>query len=260
MTLATPTRTRAHGVNLARMTASTASILAHLDAVAAERQARDAALGARVTELKAYQQARFSRTHADLLTHAAYGPAARFFLDDLYGPHDFADRDAQFARIVPAITRLFPDEIVDTVESLGELHALSEQLDTQMAARLPGTPWQAPQYLRAWQDLGRQDARQRQLQLVLQLGHRLEHFTRNRWLRQTLKLMRRPARAAGLGALQAFLERGFDTFASMKDAAAFLAMVQTRESAAIQRFFDADAVTVATDGDVALGDPIGQLP
>lgn len=244
------------------MPASAAAILAHLDVVAAERQSRlhDAELAGRVLALKAYQQARFARTHADLLAHTAFGLAARFFLDDLYGPQDFADRDAQFARIVPALTRLFPAEIVETVEALAKLHALSEQLDTQMARLLPRSAWGAPHYLRAWQTLGRQDDRQQQLAQVLQLGRQLQHYTRNRWLRQTLKLMRSPARAAGLGALQAFLERGFDTFAAMKDVDAFLNQIETRETAAIQRYFAADAVTVATEGCTDLSDPIGQLP
>ena len=54
------------------MTADATNILAHLDAVAAERNARrnDATLGRRVQQLKAYQQARFARTHADSLAHA----------------------------------------------------------------------------------------------------------------------------------------------------------------------------------------------
>ena len=64
--------------------------------------------------------------------------AARFFLDDLYGPRDFSERDAQFARIVPALVRLFPHEIVGTVQALAALHALSERLDSAMAARCHG--------------------------------------------------------------------------------------------------------------------------
>jgi hypothetical protein len=244
------------------MTANAASILAHLDAVAAERQARrnDVPLGRRVLALKAYQQTRFARTHADMLAHPRYGAAARFFLEDLYGPHDFAERDAQFARVVPSITRLFPQEIVRTVDALGELHALSEQLDTQLASHLPNSPWGRVEYLRAWQAMGQHEARQHQLNLVLALGRRLDRFTRNRLLRQTLRMMRSPARAAGLAALQAFLERGFDTFAAMKGAEPFLDAVEQREHAAIQRYFETDAVALATSGRMDIDDPIGQLP
>ena len=46
-------------------------------------------------------------------------------LDELYGPQDFSDRDAQFARVVPALVRLFPQELVETVAVLARLHALS---------------------------------------------------------------------------------------------------------------------------------------
>lgn len=242
--------------------ASAATILAHLDAVAAERHARhhDAALGRRVQRLKAYQQARFARTHADMLAHPRYGAAARFFLDDLYGPSDFSDRDAQFARIVPAITRMFPEEIVQTVDALGELHALSEQLDSRMAGHLPDTDWGRVEYLHAWQALANPEQRQHQLELVLALGRRLDRFTHSRLLRQSLRMMRGPARAAGLAALQAFLERGFDTFAAMKGAEPFLSSVQAREQAAIQRFFATDAVTAVTADMLNADDPIGQLP
>ena len=73
-------------------------------------------------------------------------------------------------------------------------------------------------------------------------------------------MMRGPARAAGLAALQTFLERGFDTFAAMKGAEPFLDAVQGREQAAIQRLFAPDAVAAATANVLNVDDPIGQLP
>ncbi|HSI61381.1 MAG TPA: hypothetical protein VLA16_27730, partial [Ideonella sp.] len=201
-----------------------ASILAHLAQVTTERRLRsgDPALSARVVALKAYQQHRFASTHADLLADPRYGAAARFFLDDLYGPQDFAERDAQFVRIVPALVKLFPPEIVATVDALAELHGLSETLDSEMARRLPGQALDAAAYVQAWQATGRPSDRARQIDLVLAVGTQLDKYTRNRWMRQSLKFMRAPARAAGLHALQAFLEKGFDTFADIGDAKGFL--------------------------------------
>ena len=55
----------------------------------------------RARALKAYQQQRFSRTYADLLASSRYAAASRFFLDTCTA-WDFGDRDAQFARVVPA--------------------------------------------------------------------------------------------------------------------------------------------------------------
>jgi hypothetical protein len=244
------------------MTANAATILAHLSAVALERTSRhaDAALERRVTVLKAYQQQRFACTHKGVLAHERFGPAGRFFLDDLYGPSDFTDRDAQFARIVPGLVRIFPQEIIETVDLLAELHALSEQLDSQMARTLPDPPWERADYIRAWQAVGQPQARARQLELALMLGRQLDGYTRSRWLRQTLRMMRAPARAAGLAALQTFLERGFDTFAGMRGAAPFLDQVQQHEQALMNRLFDPGAVAVATAPGLSPDDPIGQLP
>lgn len=237
--------------------ASADRILAHLQQVQRERAAREAdpAWKARVLALKAYQQARFARSHADLLAEPRHAAAARFFLDDLYGPQDFGERDAQFARIVPALVRLFPAEVVATVGALAELHALTESLDSDMARHLAPGAVTAAAYHAAWQSTGRRPERQHQLGLVLGLGRQLDQFTRSRLLRQSLRLMRAPARSAGLGALQAFLERGFDTFGAVGGAGDFLARVERRETALMDALFDTP-VAEATNRSAALG----QLP
>ena len=64
---------------------------------------------------------------------------------------------------------------------------------------------------------------------MLGVGGALVGYTRSRWLRHSLRLMRAPAQAAGLGVLQAFLERGFDTFGEMRGAGEFLQTVTQRE-------------------------------
>ena len=56
-------------------------------------------------EIKVLQARRFEATYADLLQDPRHRPATRFFLDELYGDHDFAQRDAQFGRIAGAIVR-----------------------------------------------------------------------------------------------------------------------------------------------------------
>jgi hypothetical protein len=56
-----------------------------------------------------------------------------------------------------------------------------------------------------------------------------------------LKLSRLPARAAGLGALQSFLERGCAAFTALGDAGAFLADIRRSETAAMRRLFAGDA-------------------
>jgi len=236
-------------------------ILQSLATVDAERRRRAAepALAAGVHAVKTYQQSRFERTHSGLFEHPRYGRAARFFVDELYGPQDFAERDAQFSRIVPALVRVFPEDIVETVEALAAVHALSEQLDSTMAGHLQGVAPSRAGYVRAWQATGEHEGRLRQLELVMRIGQSLDRHTRSLVLRASLKAMRGPARAAGLGALQVFLEAGFDAFGAMRGAREFLAMIQARETALVERLFELDAVAAAT-ASVAPDDPLAQLP
>ena len=91
-----------------------------------------------VALLKGYQQQRFANTYADLLANPRYAKATDFFLQELYGPGDFSKRDSQFVRVVPALTKLFPAEVVVTVAKLARLHAISETLDMKMAGLLIG--------------------------------------------------------------------------------------------------------------------------
>jgi len=206
-------------------------ILQNLELVAAERRACavEPALRERVQAVKGYQHERFRQTYADLLAGGRYARAAQFFLDDLYGPGDFAQRDEQFARVVPAISRLFPREILLTVLALSELHALSERLDVAMGRLHENAVVDPKSYAAAWRTVGRPAERERQIALMLDVGRALDRYTRNVLLRQSLRLMRGPAHAAGLGELQAFLERGFDTFREMRGAEGFLGLIAERE-------------------------------
>ncbi|HET9976087.1 MAG TPA: hypothetical protein VFQ20_01510 [Burkholderiaceae bacterium] len=233
--------------------AAGASILTHLAGVEAERAARaaDPDFAARVNAIKAYQQRRFAHAYADLLAHPRYAGAARFFLDELYGPADFTQRDAQFARIVPALVRLFPAEVIDSVLTLAQLHALSEGLDSAMARALAAPRVDAPAYVLAWQRCGQPAQRETQIALILRVGADLDRLTHNRVLRHSLRLMRAPARAAGLAALQSFLESGFDTFRAMGGADEFLRDIGRRERALAAALFAIDARDAAR---------LGQLP
>jgi hypothetical protein len=232
--------------------ASTA-ILNDLAAVDAERQLRadDPAWAARVESVKRYQQRRFELTYADLLVHPRYAGASNFFLDELYGPSDFRQRDAQFARIVPALVRLFPSEVVETVQALAALHALSEQMDSQMGRAVGDGPVDASRYAKAWQACGNAPGRERQIALLEQVGHALDALTRNPLLRHSLRMMRGPARIAGMSALHAFLESGFDTFRGMRGADEFLGLVGSRERSLAAALFS---------GMATQGARLGQLP
>ena len=210
-------------------------------------------LGAAVLHIKHIQSRRFVGTYADLLDSDHYRPAARYFLDELYSARDYRQRDAQFARIAGTLQTVFPRPVVQTAVALGQLHADTETLDHQMAQAWlaqDGTGDDATRYLQAWRSTGQRALRDAQLAGVLFIGRELERLTRLPGLRLMLKMMRRPAQAAGLDALQQFLEAGFDTFAGLarqpQGTAYFLGCIASREGTLMDAMFDAPAVTCET--------------
>ena len=78
----------------------------------------DAALGAAVATVKTLQARRFAGSYADLMVSPAFGPAARFFLEELYSDKDYTARDLQFGRIAGTLQTMFPRAVVDTAGSV----------------------------------------------------------------------------------------------------------------------------------------------
>lgn len=219
-------------------------ILAHLHSVAQLRQglgqSREGAVA--LHTVKRLQARRFQATYSDLSHQSGTRLAIRFFLDELYGDHDFSRRDEQFGRIAGALQRLFPAAVSQLAVDLTEMHALTEGLDHRLArhwTELPADMADSERYLRAWRLCGARSERERQLAVVQQMGRELQALTRMRSLRLGLRLMRKPAEAAGLDALQHFLESGFDAFAALGDAGPLLRTIGSREQAWIDLFFEA---------------------
>lgn len=219
------------------------------------------ALAEAVRTVKATQARRFAGTYADLLAGGPYAAAARFFLDELYSDKDYAERDAQFARIAGAIERFFPADVAQTSVALAQLHALTEQLDQALARAWldlePAGLSDAARYASAWRSVGRRGDRQAQLSVVLAIGDEMTRLTRAPGLRLMLRMMRAPAGAAGLSSLQQFLEAGFDTFAGMArrpgGAEVFLQTIRSREARLIEMLFDAELVACETEMARVLG-------
>jgi hypothetical protein len=222
--------------------------VARVDALRHAQQQVPGLAGA-VQAVKHYQAKRFAGTYADLLARGRYSSAARFFLEELYGDKDFAERDAQFVRIAGGLQRVFPAQVTALAVALADLHALTEQLDHLLALewlRCTGESSVHARYIKSWRACGSRDSREAQLSTVLEIGVEMDQLTRAPGLRLLLRMMRAPARAAGLAALQHFLETGFDTFAAMQGAQGFLETVHAREEALMVMLFDAEFVACET--------------
>lgn len=191
----------------------------------------------RLEELKAFQAARLARSYTDVAAQSRYRLATGFFLGDLYGPKDFSRRDASMLRILPLMVRTLPATAVETATLAIELEALSESLDHSVAAALEPGPIDEERYARAYRSASTPAERERQIDLIVAVGERLDALVKKPMLLGTLRLMRTPAKLAGLSDLQDFLERGFESFRAMHGADDFLALIRERESAILSRLF-----------------------
>jgi hypothetical protein len=220
------------------------SLRKHLSDARAERErarANPLASADRMA-VRVYQQLRMANTHADLVKSERYGPAAKFFLTELYTTADLSQRDADIERVIRVLVKFLPDKALATLSAALEIDALSETLDGALAraARvLQGDqrPLRLDRklYALAYHQVGEFEAREQQLDLVQQIGLSLDKLARMPLLLTLLKLMRGPAHAAGVGQLHNFLESGYAAFAHMKGGKEFVATIVSRERAEHQR-------------------------
>jgi hypothetical protein len=195
-----------------------------------------------LAQLRRWQAQRLARTYADLAANPRYAPAAAFFLAEIYGDRDFTERDRAVERAYPVIEKTLPKAALAPIDRAMELHRLSAQLDTALAgvlAEKPGAKDRLTEaaYAEGYRRCGRRAERERQIELLVAVGKDLDRVVQKPLVRRMLILARRPARAAGLGELQDFLERGFDAFRHMRGAAEFLQTIETREKRILERLF-----------------------
>ncbi len=196
--------------------------------------------GARL--LAAWQARRLAATYEDFAARARYRDAVHFFLNDLYGPGDFSQRDTDLKKVLPVMTRMLPEAALLALTDALELHALTMEFDRAMLGvlqdelgmsdALDPTLW-----VQAYQRCGRRAERERQIALTVSAGRQLEQVVEKPLVYSLVRLARGPAKAAGFGALQDFVERGFKAFRSMRGASEFIDAVEQRELRLLEDLF-----------------------
>jgi hypothetical protein len=189
---------------------------------------------ARLRELRSWQAERLSRTYRDLRREPRYAPGVEFFLSDLYGPTDFTGRDRDMMRAWRYLKRSLPATALEALGRAIELEVLTAELDQAMVEALPQGALDEAQYAKAYRAVQRRDARRRQIDLVIAAGEDLERSVRHAWLGALLRAAHGPAHAAGFGALQDFLERGYGAFRQMGSARKLLDAIRDRETALME--------------------------
>ena len=197
-----------------------------------EERTRNPILAGALDRLANWQARRLRMTYADLAADPRYTGAIQFFQNDLYGAADFSRRDADLARVVPVMVKVLPEGVIRTAAAAMELNALSQELDRVLIARLAraDASFSVAEYCKAYRRAGNFPSRARQVRLIGEIGMALDRAVQKPLIRTALKMMRQPARLAGMSALQDFLERGFASFRGMGGADSFLQTIDERET------------------------------
>lgn len=197
-----------------------------------DERAGNPILAGALDRLADWQARRLRMTYADLAADPRYKAAIEYFQNDIYGSGDFSRRDGDLARVMPVMVKMLPDDVIRTVGAATELNGLSQELDRVLVARLPRADghFTVAEYCKAYRRAGNFPLRRRQIALICEIGGALDHFVTKPLVRTALVMMRQPARLAGFGALQDFLDRGFAAFHSMHGAQVFLRTIEERET------------------------------
>ena len=186
-----------------------------------------------IHQLQHWQCERLFVSHDDLAQQKRYQKAMAFFVDELYGPKDFSQRDADLARVIPKLAKVLPDKAMNAMDDALSLNALSFDLDMAMAqfikTHYADETINRDIYALAYRHVGREADRVHQIDIISHLGDQLADVIKIRGIGMLISLSRSPAKLAGLLALHEFLERGFNAFKAIGDVQSFIQPVLARE-------------------------------
>ena len=199
-----------------------------------------------LTELEhvqSWQRDRLARTYEDFILQERYRAAGNFFLDELYGGLHFRERDQEMERVLPFMVRMLRDDMILVLAEAFELQSLSLQFDMEMTTQFHRSGWDqlnTQRYGEIYRACGRAKARENQIELIHRLGLALNELVHHRLVLWLIRTVRGPARAAGFGLLQSFLENGLNAFRRMGDGSGFIETVRRRESDVMRRLLVED--------------------
>ena len=195
--------------------------------------------------LRGWQADRLTHTYADLLGNPRYSPACAFFLNNVYAPTDFSQRDHDLERIYKFLSRVLPAQTIQLLTETVELNSMTNRLDDRLLHVLVDqlgvvdalTP---EQYAEAYRICDNYAERVRQIELIRSILTQVGEGARLLVVGAALKLAKVPAQRAGWTDLYDFLEQGRHAFGQMKDVKTFVDTIARRETRLLDLMVAAD--------------------
>ncbi len=121
------------------------------------------------------------------------------------------------------------------------MNVLTEELDEALLAVLVGEMGTEEiteeTFLEAFRRCDDEPRRRRQIDLLLEVGNDLDSVVNTPGAYTAMRWSRLPARVAGLGELQQFLEAGFMVFREVRGAKGFMTIIAEREMEVLDRIY-----------------------
>ena len=213
-------------------------IIGHLNQVAAlQNYVDEQGLAEQIERLQQWQCRRLLVSHDDLWQQKRFKPAMQFFIDELYGPKDFSQRDKDIARVVPKMANILPEKALASLESALHLNALSYQLDIEITQQLAGAKLDRNSYAGAYKACDNLAERALQIEYIAALGSDLADVIDIRGISALLMLSRKPAKLAGVLSLHEFLEAGYKAFKKLGNVSDFIEPIVNREKDLMNSLF-----------------------
>jgi hypothetical protein len=221
------------------MSEHTKQIIRHLHGMATMQNiAEKADLMPTIRAVQTWQCKRLLVSHQEMYQQKRFKPAVEFFINELYGPKDFSQRDQDIARIVPKMSKFLPEKALQSLASALHLNTLSFELDFDLAKNLAGEPINRETYAKAYISCNNLTARQQQIDYIRTLGHDLADVVRMKGISSLLFISRKPAKMAGVLALHEFLEAGYKAFKKLGNVEDFILPVIDKEQQLLRQLAD----------------------
>ena len=182
-----------------------------------------------IRKLQTWQTKRLLITHEDLWHSKRFKPAMQFFVDEIYGPRDFSQRDIELTRVLPKMAKVLPKKGLVSLEAALRLNCLSLELDLVMVKELGSEEIDRSNYFNCYRQSNKQSKREEQIQLLEDLGLDLAQVVKITGISAILMLSRKPAKVAGVKSLHEFLENGFKAFKKLGEVHDFIDPIISRE-------------------------------
>jgi hypothetical protein len=218
------------------MSDSTKQIIRHLHGISTMQEIADkAGLIPAIRDVQTWQCKRLLVSHQQMYQQNRFKPAVEFFINELYGPNDFSQRDQDIARIVPKMSKFLPEKALQSLASALHLNTLSFELDFALAKKLESTEINRDSYAKAYVSCDNLASRQQQIDYIRTLGNDLAEVVKMKGISSLLFISRKPAKMAGVLALHEFLEKGFKAFKNIGNVEDFIVPVVNKEHQIMQQ-------------------------